>query len=69
MQTKILKTIKLVRDSGAQRKEISSGKSNQGGAAGWLGGLGATLDFGLGHDLMVMDSSPTTGSLLGLEPA
>jgi len=28
-----------------------------------------TLDFGLGHDLRVMRSSPLSGSLLGVEPA
>ena len=37
------------------------------GAPGWLSQL--TLDFGSGHDLMVMTLSPTLGSVLGMEPA
>ena len=28
-----------------------------------------TLDFGSGHDLRVLGSSPVSGSLLGVEPA
>jgi len=31
--------------------------------------LGVPIDFGSGHDLRVMRSSPTSGSTLGMEPA
>lgn len=38
-------------------------------AAGWLIRLGLQLVFGSGHDLMVMEWSPTLGSTLGMEAA
>ena len=38
------------------------------GAPAWLSGLSG-LDFSLGHDLRVARSSPTSGSVLGMETA
>jgi len=41
----------------------------QKGAPGWLSWLSIQLDFSLGHDLRIMRSSPTLGSVLGVESA
>ena len=38
-------------------------------APGWLSGLSVRLDFGSGHDLRVMGSSPALGSSLSAESA
>ena len=39
------------------------------GAPGWLSQLSVPLDFGLGHDLSIVRSSPALESVLGMEPA
>ena len=39
------------------------------GGSWWLSRLSLTLDFGSGHDLRVLRSSPTSGSALSLESA
>ena len=44
-------------------------KKHSPGAPGWLKWLSDWLDFGLGHDLGVMKSSPTWGSMLSTESA
>ena len=39
------------------------------GVPGWLSWLSIQLDVSSGHDLTVMESSLTWGSMLGMEPA